>query len=262
MSGLRERLEQLKTERDILRKRKKKVTPKLRAIEGLEEELEHYEKMDLDDSEKNSRRESRIKIKMRKTWKYCESSGDSSMSMKRNRGEKRAPREKGAIGLFVSESDDSGYESEVIEPVEASINPLSTTSSDRKDLCYTKRGRAYYVISQHGPDKGYKKYSARKASLHAIEKLDLKQLTELRPDPGTFRLTGIQGVVVAPDSDFRALLRKYWKIDTKKDIKKDIKKDETTKRKCPWIQFKVQYVDTADGKEDENKKTMHSLLQW
>ncbi|KAM3521847.1 hypothetical protein MY4038_008877 [Beauveria bassiana] len=161
MSRLRERLKQLKAERDILRKRKKKVTPTLRAIEGLEEELEHYEKMDLDDSEKNSRREARIKIKMRKTWKHCKSSGDSSMSMKRNRGEKRA-------------------------------------------------------------------------------------LTELRPDSGTFRLTGIQGVVVAPDSDFRALLRKYWKIDTKTDIKKDIKKDENTKRKCPWIQIKVQYVDTAD----------------
>ncbi|EJP70456.1 uncharacterized protein BBA_00086 [Beauveria bassiana ARSEF 2860] len=208
MSGLRERLEQLKAERDILRNRKKKVTPTLRAIEGLEEELEHYEKMDwrqLDEHEAKPRGE--------------------------KGGKPRQPREKGAIGLFVSESDDSGYESEVIEPVEASINPLSTTPSDGKDLRYTKRGRAYYVISQHGPDEGYKIYYARKASLHDIEKLDLLQLTELRPDGGTFRLAGIQGVVVAPDSDFRAFAEK-----------------------CPWLQITVQYVDTADGKEDENKK--------
>ncbi|KAM3548313.1 hypothetical protein ARSEF4850_009485 [Beauveria asiatica] len=228
----------LEKEAQHLRAKHKAVKPTLAQIKDLENELQQYEMMDIDDPEENTKQGPELS-ELELLQQQRRQLDEHEAEVRRRTGSE--PQEN---RLFVDSDDYSGYESDVVIPIETSGSLFGITPPDGKDLCFTKRGRGYYIIYQRGPDRGNRVYEARRASLRTCEDLELERVVDQRPKPGTFELTGIQGVVVAPGCDYQVLLRKNWKVEHKMDV---------PTQKYPWFQVKIQYA--VKGDRDKNGKT-------
>ncbi|KAM0664348.1 hypothetical protein ACQRIU_006931 [Beauveria bassiana] len=245
VKSLKLQIAALEKEAQHLRGKHKAVKPTLAQIKDLKNELQEYEMMDLDDPEEYTEQEpglseqgpklSELELLQQQRRQLAEYEAE----VRRRTGSE--PQES---SLFVDGDDYSGYESDVIIPIETSGSLSGITPPDGKDLCFTKRGRGYYIIYQRGPDRGNRVYEARRASLRTCEDLELERVVDQRPKPGTFELTGIQGVVVAPGCDYQVLLRKNWKVEHKMGV---------PTLKYPWFQVKIQYA--VKGDRDMNGKT-------
>lgn len=240
VKSLQAQIATLQQEAARLRKKHETVKPTLAQIKDLESEVAEYEKMDIDDPEEFTGRQlSELELLQEQRRQLDEHEAE----LRRRESSEPAPKQqKDESSLFLDSQEDSGYESDIVIPIETSGGRFGTTPSDGKDLCFTKRGRGYYIIYQRGPDHGNRVYEARKErSLFTCETtLQLERLTKLRPKPGTFDITGIQGVAVAPGCDYKVLLRKNWKVVDKMGVPTP---------KYPWFQVKVQYLEAGQSKK-------------
>lgn len=232
VKSLKAQIANLQKEASILRAKHRTVTPTQVQINDLTAELAQYEKMDIDDPEESTERDLED---LELLQKQREQLDEHEAELKRRTGRGASQKQKNKEeSLFLDDDNDSGYESEVVIPIETFGGHSSSLPSDGRDLCFTKRGAIYYVIYERGPEHGDRVYEARKErSRRTCEKeLGLRTVTSLRPE-GKLQLTGIQGVVVAPGSDYRVLLRKNWKVKDKMGVPTP---------QIPWIQVKVQYI--------------------
>ncbi|PMB65625.1 hypothetical protein BM221_008986 [Beauveria bassiana] len=252
VKSLKLKITALEEEAKHLRSKHKAVKPTLAQIKDLEDELAQYEKMDIDDPEENTEQGPEL-LEQEPKLSELELLQQQRRQLDEYEAEvrRRMGSEPQESSLFVSSDDVSGYESDVVIPVETSGSLFGITPPDGKDLCFTKRGRSYYIIYQRGPDRGNRVYEARRASLRTCEDLELERVVDQRPKPGTFELTGIQGVVVAPGCDYQVLLRKNWKVEDKMGV-------PTTK--YPWFQVKIQYTENGVFNKDGNPKKKTAFL--
>lgn len=224
---LQEKSQRLEKEVKTRRAKHREVKPTIQALEEAKVELAAYPaNMDVDDPEAEENADpDDEEIQILKEQRRQLDDHEAEL-MKKRIG--RTPPRKEEEPLFVDH--DSGYESETLRPVTAANDSYSTIPIDGKDLCYINCDRAYYIISEQGPDKSiYRKYSARKVRLADIlndEDNQLKRLTKLRPE-GTFTLTAVHGVVLPPGHGIKILLEKNWLIRTRKDGTKELE--------FPWI---------------------------
>ncbi|KAF1732523.1 hypothetical protein CRV24_006411 [Beauveria bassiana] len=238
VKSLKLQIAALEKEAQRLRDKHKAVKPTLAQIKDLKNELEEYEMMDLDDPEEYKEQEPELSEQGPKTselellQQQRRQLAEYEAEVRRGMGSE--PRES---SLFVDSNDYSGYESDVVIPIETSGSLFGITPP---------MGKIYALPSAgvRGPDRGNRVYEARRASLRACEDLELERVVDQRPKPGTFELTGIQGVVVAPGCDYQVLLRKNWKVEHKMGV---------PTLKYPWFQVKIQYA--VKGDRDMNGKT-------
>ncbi|TQV89932.1 hypothetical protein IF1G_11401 [Cordyceps javanica] len=208
----------------------------------MEAQLKEVMEMDIDDEPEQSTGQEESLSELELLRQQRQQIDEHEAEVRRGISSENPQKQLGENELFVDDKDDSGYESAAVIPIETSGGRFGTTPSDGKDLCFTQRGRAYYVIYQLGPDHGNRVYEARRerSRFNCEKTLGLENLTNLRPRPGTFDIKDIQGVVVAPGCDYKVLLRKNWKVVDKMGVPTP---------KYPWIQVKVRYLEAGQSKK-------------